>query len=109
MAITQVLSILPPFLLIVLAAISKALADTVAFHGGGIFKGKDFFDINKQGKFLPLTKYPLDAFHLSNSSMIFSFIIALVFPCDIVWWLEIPILGTAFNLTFNLFWNHIFN
>lgn len=93
---------------IALAAICKALIDTIAFHKGGVFKSK-FFDINTQGKFLPFTKYPLDGFHISNSLMIVFFVVATCMPSPLVWYLNIILLGTAFNLVFNLFWNHIFN
>lgn len=97
------------FSFIILAAICKALTDTIAFHHGGIFHADKFFDINTQGKFLPLTKYPLDGFHLSNSMMIVFFIAAVCAPSPIVWYLNIVLLGVVFNLVFNFFWNHIFN
>lgn len=96
------------FSFIILAAICKALTDTIAFHKGGVFKSK-FFDINSQGKFLPFTKYPLDGFHLSNSLMIVFFVAAMCIPSPLVWYFNIVLLGITFNLVFNLFWNHIFN
>lgn len=98
--------------MIILAGICKALVDTVAFHKGGVYKGNDFFNINIQGKFLPFTKYPLDAFHLANSLMIFLFVGAVVVAAKQKWWISLiafAVLGLLFNGGFNLFWNHIFN
>lgn len=67
-------------LFIALAAICKAMVDTIAFHKGGRFLS-DFFNINKQGSFLPFTKYPFDGFHIFNSFMILFFILAsCVYP-----------------------------
>lgn len=93
-------------ILIALAAICKAMVDTIAFHNGGRFKGNDFFDINKQGKMFPLTKYPFDAFHLFNSLMIFFFIAASLFIGT--WYIDIAAMGVVFIIIFNTFFNHIF-
>ena len=94
-------------LLIAFAAVFKALADTVAFHKGGRFKGRKFFDINQQGRFLPLTKYPLDAWHLANSAMIVCFIAAAFIGSG--WFvIKVVIAGLVFNVVFNIFWNKIF-
>lgn len=92
-------------LLIIIAAISKAFVDTIAFHSGGRFKS-DFFNINKQGKFLPLTKYPFDAFHLFNSLMIVCFITAVSLG-GYRWYIDIPVLGVIFIIVFNIFFNKI--
>lgn len=94
--------------LIAFAAISKALVDTVAFHHGGIFKS-DFFNINKQGNMLPFTSYPFDAFHIFNSLMILSFIVATLVNCNQKWYWKLLIYSATFILVFNLFWEHIFN
>ena len=91
-------------LFIILAAICKALVNTIAFHKGGIFHGIKFFDITVQGKFLPYTKYPLDGYHVFNSLMITFFLLAIF---GFSWWVIIG--GLLFNVTFNLFWNKIFN
>jgi hypothetical protein len=97
------LQLILQFSFIILAAICKALVDTIAFHKGGVFKSK-FFDINTQGKFLPLTKYPLDGFHLANSFMLFFFILGIT---GFNW--KLAAAGVLFIAVFNLFWNHIFN
>jgi len=96
-------------ILILLAAIFKAVADTVAHHyDTSIFRWNDFYNPLKQGKKIPFTKYPLDGWHLANSLMIVSFICAWAFHKPILkWYYEIPIAGVAFNLTFNLFYNKI--
>lgn len=96
-------------ILIIISAISKALVDTIAFHQGGVFKGNNFFDITKQGKMFPLTKYPMDGFHIANSLMILSFIVAVCIPSTIPWWIKFSLLSVIFIITFNIFWNHIFN
>ncbi len=90
-------------LLVICAAIFKAAADRIANHNYtvSIFKGWWL----TQGRFLPLTKYKIDGWHISNSGMICSFI-ALIF-CTVDWYFYF-ILGTVFILVFNLFYNHIF-
>lgn len=90
-------------ILIAVAATSKALADTIAFHGGGIFRGKKFFDITKQGKFFPGTKYPMDGYHIFNS---------LALTC-LIWavsesLIQFCIFGLSYIVVFNFFWNYIF-
>lgn len=95
---------------IIISAISKAISDTLSHHykNSIFYKKGDFWDINKQGKFLRFTKYPFDGWHIFNSIMIISFITGFVFyeqtfnPV-----LEIFIGGIVFNLTFNLFYNKI--
>lgn len=112
----SVLNIIFISLLLIIAAISKSIVDTILFHRGGKLiewfpKWKDFFDIKKQGKFLPLTKYPWDGFHIFNSLMIFSF---LAIPCILlpyVWYIKLGIWvasGLGFNVVFNLGFNKIF-
>ena len=96
-------------ILVVIAAISKALVDTIAFHGGGVFKGKPFYNINIQGKMLPFTKYPVDAFHLANSLMILSFILLAIVNYKNKKWVIFLVLAIVYLCTFNLFWNYIFN
>jgi hypothetical protein len=103
------LQLILQFSFIILAAICKALTDTIAFHRGGVFKGRKFFDIYAQGEFLPFTKYPLDGFHVTNSLMIVFFVAAVCIPPSLEWYLNIILLGTAFNLVFDLFWKYIFN
>ena len=95
-------------LFIIMAAICKALVDTIAFHGGGIFKGK-FFDINYQGKIIPFTKYAVNGFHIFNSLMIIFFALAAAFRPNLEWYYILILWGIIFIPTFNLFWNKIFN
>lgn len=98
--------------MIIGAGICKALVDTIAFHKGGVFKENNFYNINIQGRFLHFTKYPLDAFHLGNSLMIFLFVGAVVIAARqklLISVISFIVLGILFNMSFNLFWNHIFN
>lgn len=95
---------------IIISAFAKATSDTLAHHySSSIFYNKgDFWNIKKQGKFLPFTKYPFDGWHIFNSIMIISFITGFVFyEQTINPILEILIGGIVFNLTFNLFYNKI--
>lgn len=102
-------------LLISLAAIFKALADTLQHH----FDTSVFSKLNQKfwnpvvscdhAKFIPFTKYRMDAWHIANSGMITAFIVAVVFATPVkYWWLSIIICGIIFNLVFNLFYNQIF-
>lgn len=101
-------------LLISLSAIFKAVADTLQHH----FDSSVFAGLNPKfwnpviscdhAKFIPFTKYRLDAWHLANSGMIISFICAVVFSHPVIaWWLAIIIGGVAFNIVFNLFYNQL--
>jgi len=96
-------------LLIIIAAICKAVADTIAHHYyDSMFNGSKFFNPNIQGKKLPFTNYPFDGWHLSNSVMIIAFVLAAVFHTPLLkWYYEIVIAGAVFNLTFNLFYNKL--
>lgn len=95
-------------LCVILAAICKALSDTISPRKGSrLSKRGDFWDIKKQGKFLPLTKYPLDGWHLCNSGMICMFIIAAAIPIQCDWWIEIPAMGVIFIIAFNFVFNKI--
>lgn len=99
-------------LLIAIAAICKAAVDTIVFHGGGKLPKIPFFDNRVQGRFLPLTKYPLDAKHLGNSLMIVSFILSGALGSAATeghWIVGFVVLSIIFILIFNLFWNKIFN
>jgi hypothetical protein len=88
---------------IILAAICKAVADTIAHHyDTSIFRGKKFFNPEIQGKKLPFTNYPFDGWHVANSLMIFFF-------CLAVFWFTWKLLlsGALFIIVFNLFYNKI--
>lgn len=100
--------------LLILAAIFKAVADTLQHHfDTSIFRNKDVRWWNpafswKYVKFIPLTKYRLDAWHLANSLMIVSFICFGVFHESIYkWWIEIIAGGIIFNVVFSLFYNKL--
>lgn len=102
------------FLLIALAGMFKAVADTLFHHyHDSIFKGLDQQWWNpslswKYVGFLPLTSYRPDAWHLSNTGMIVSFCCAVAFN-DLYWHplLQVGALGADFILVFNLFYNRI--
>lgn len=101
-------------LLILLASIFKAIADSLAHHfDTSVFKKlpKQFWnpaESYKYVKFIPLTKFRPDAWHLSNSAMIISFICAVIFyEQQLKWVWELLIGGTAFNLMFSLFYDSI--
>lgn len=93
--------------LILLAAICKAVADTIAHHKStSIFKRSKFW--SNGGKILPGTKYRLDGWHISNSGMVICFVVATVLHEPVLdWYWEILIGGAVFNLVFNLFYNKI--
>jgi uncharacterized membrane protein YccC len=103
---------------LVLAAVFSAVADTLADHfETSIFKWKDprwwKKDVSWQHVgFIRFTKYRPDAWHLSKSAMIVCFILfGLLFPFSMHgFWvavISLVILGGVFNLTFNIFYNHL--
>ena len=101
-------------LFILLAAVCKACADTVSHHfGRSVFKDKDpkWWDPSvswQHTKFLPLTKYRADFWHLMNSGVIVCFTLAVVFhEKQLAWPIELFIAGMGFNLVFNVFYNKI--
>jgi hypothetical protein len=107
-------SIILSISLLILAAIFKAVADTLQHHfDTSIFRRMDVRWWNpafswKYVKFLPLTKYRPDAWHLSNSLMVVSFICFGVFyEHHIHWVLEVIAAGIIFNLSFILFYDNI--
>jgi len=94
-------------ILIIVAAICKAIADTISPRKSKLSEKGDFWNIHKQGKFLPFTKYPLDGWHIFNSIMILCFIVMNVFKTEYQWYITIPLLGFIFILIFNFFYNKI--
>lgn len=100
-------------ILILLAAIFKAVADTLAHHfDTSVFKGKNTAFWNPlhpdNDKVKKIGGYPLDAWHLANSAMIFSFILAAIFnDLPFLWWLQLIGFGVLFNLVFVLFYDKI--
>ena len=54
-------------------------------------------------------KYPVDAWHLGKSFVIISFVLAAVFYKPVVnWWLDALACGIIYIITFNIFYNRIF-
>lgn len=98
--------------LILLAAICKAIADTLDHHFDlSVFKNKprSFWDpniVHKTGK--QIFGYPIDAWHLLNSAMIVCFITAIAIHKPVLaWYFEIPIGGVWFIVVFNTFYNRM--
>lgn len=100
-----------------LAAMFNALMDSVEYETA--FEKSIFSKLNPKWwcksisweyvKFLPLTKYRPDAWHLAKSSMVVCIVLALVFSVEVSSKLpHFVILGILWNLSFNLFYNHIF-
>lgn len=92
----------------------KALADTLSHHfGTSVFKGWDstFWDAQvawQYHHFLPLTRYPVDGWHLANSAMILFFLLSVMTYQRLTkWYFELLVYGALFNLIFNLFYDHI--
>lgn len=101
-------------LFLIIAGFFKAVSDTLTHHyDTSIFKWKDarFWNpaISWQfAHYLKFTKYKLDAWHISNSGMIIFFSLAVVFHHPhLKWYYEILLAGSLFNLSFNIFYNHI--
>ncbi len=99
--------------LISLAAACKALADTLAWHfDTSIFRNmnRDFWAIAVTIKKTPkIFGYPIDAWHLSNSIAIFSWMaLPLVYKPHFAWYVDYGIGGLIFIIVFNTFYNKIF-
>jgi len=102
-------------ILIILAAIFKAIADTLQHH----FDTSVFKKLNPKWwnpvvscdyvGFLPLTKYRPDAWHLANSGMIICFITAASINDSVIsfWLINVVGIGVIFNLIFLLFYSKI--
>lgn len=94
-------------LLIVIAAVAKAIVDTVHHHPRTmIFRGW-FWTLWPHRYVVPFTNFPFDAWHVFNSVMIAAFIGAGTLP-GFAWYIELPLFGSLFILTFNIFYNKIF-
>jgi len=108
----MILQLIIPGILIAAAAVSKALADTVADHfDTSIFKNRyqQFWNKTISADHCKrIGSYKIDAWHLANSAMIVFFITAAAFPPPVAWYYFIPAAGVLFNLVFNLFYNQIF-
>jgi hypothetical protein len=99
-------------ILISLAAIFKAVADTLDDHfDTSIFKRLPWqlWDANRAttNKFW-FTGYKFDPWHICNSLLIICFSLAIIFnDLKTEWHWQLIIIGGVFNLTFNLFYTHI--
>ncbi len=101
-------------ILLVSAAVFKAIADTLAHHfDTSIFRRLDrkFWDGGDtySPKHIPFTKYPLDAWHLSNSLYIFTMIMAMVLFKPVINWLPVLSNLTLFSITFVIVFNTFYN
>ena len=100
----------------VLAAVCNAVMDLLENEN---FSSSDFHKLNprwwykreswKYAKFLPLTKYRLDGWHLFKSVMIIFICLSIVYYTQIIgnlW--DILIYGAVWNTVFSLFYHKIF-
>lgn len=104
-------------LFIALAAIFKAVVDTLQFHfDRSVFKRLPkkwwkYFDpeISWQLPYLPFTQYPPDARHLSNSLMQLCFLAAVFCyePTAFGRWIDFGVASLVVVFVFNLFYNRI--
>ena len=100
--------------IIIFAAFFKAVADTLQHHfETSIFRKKDVRWWNpayswKYVNFIPFTKYRLDAWHLTNSLMIISFICLWVFGVhQFNWWIDLIAAGIIYNIAFSFFYDKV--
>lgn len=102
---------------LILAAACNALMDSVEYETA--FEKSIFSKLNPKWwcksisweyvKFLPLTKYRPDAWHLAKSSMVVFIVLAIVVAAPVSHPLpHFVLLGLIWNMSFNLFYNHIF-
>lgn len=101
------------FLFIFFAAILNALMDRVENENFllSIFKNlnKNFWYKRVSWEFSKkVFGYKLDAWHISKSLMIIFFALAIIFYNPYIPVVDFIIFGIVWNLTFNLFYNHIF-
>jgi len=99
-------------ILLTLAAIFKAVADTVDHHfDTSIFRRLDvaFWDRDiSSNKAKRIFNYKVDAWHLSQSAMIVLMILAAILHVPkLAWYFELVIAGTWWNIVFNTFYNKI--
>lgn len=104
------------YIFIALAAACNALMDkvetTISFNTS-IFKRLNIAFWCKaisahNVKFIPFTKYRADAWHLSKSTMIIFWCLAIIFYHTFIPVIDFIVMGIVYNLTFNLFYNYIF-
>lgn len=100
-------------ILLTVAAILKALADTVDHHfDTSIFRRYNaaFWDRDvSEDKARHIFGYKIDAWHIALSGMIVAMISAVTLHTPkLNWWQEVLIGGAWWNVVFNLFYNKIF-
>lgn len=104
------------YIFISLAAICNALMDkvetTISFKDSVFRNMKVAFwckPISAHNvKFIPFTKYRPDAWHLTKSAMIVLWCLAVVFYHPFLPIIDFVVMGSVYNLMFNLFYNRIF-
>ena len=94
-------------LLIIIAAVCKAAADTMAHHPKTMIFNGDFWRLWPRGRMLAFTNYPLDGWHISISILIVTLISAGSLP-GYLWNVDIPVAGVLFTLVYKLFYNKLF-
>ena len=101
-------------ILIALAAICKAFADTLDHHfDTSIFRymPRRLFDPNVIHKTAPkIFGYPLDAWHISNTIQLCCWMaLPLVYKPQLsAWWMNYAAGGLLFVIVFNVFYNKVF-
>lgn len=103
--------------LIFFAAIANAIMDNLVHHYyKSIFNNSEFDpkfwnpDISWIREPLARTGYKLDAWHIFKSAMIVFMVLAVISYSPILGWFgDLCIYGLAWNLIFNLFYNHVLN
>ena len=99
-------------ILLIAAAIFKAVADTVDHHfDTSIFRRLEpkFWDRDISSNYAKrIFNYKVDAWHLSQSAMIVCMIAAIALHHQkLAWYFEIVIGGIIWNIVFNTFYNKI--
>jgi hypothetical protein len=94
---------------VIFAAFFKAVCDSMEHHPD-VWPFTAFWNTRHPGndKVKRVFNYPLDAWHLSNTLMIVSFISIAVCSSQNANWLLFLILGVVYNIVFNLFYNKVF-
>jgi hypothetical protein len=93
---------------VIFAAFFKAVCDSMEHHPD-VWPFTAFWNTRHPGndKVKRVFNYPLDAWHLSNTLMISSFLWGIVISQNGNWW-GFLIMGVVYNIVFNLFYNKVF-
>lgn len=99
-------------ILVILAALFKSVADTLEHHfDTSVFKKlkPELWDPDRSTvKTWWITHYKIDPWHVANSMFIVSFILAAILnTLTWKWYLQLLVLGTVFNLVFEVFYSKI--